>query len=65
MTDGLEPSPKQTGTTVFLRDESWFSAMRLIRLLIVLLICGLVALVCWLAGQQSSASSSVSVTEAR
>ena len=48
MNDGLKPSSEPTGTTVFLHRESWFSALRLIRLLIVLFICALVALVCWM-----------------
>ena len=35
-------------TTVFLHKESWVSPLRLIRLLIVMFVCALVALVCTL-----------------
>lgn len=44
MSDG--PQPLSDGTTLFLRKESWVSPLRLIRLLIVMFICVLVALVC-------------------
>jgi len=44
MNDG--PKPLSGDTTIFLRKESWVSPLRLIRLLIVMCICVLVALVC-------------------
>ena len=47
----MNDSTKQLSgnTTLFLRTEGWFSPLRLIRLLIVMFICILVALVCALA----------------
>ncbi|HTH46296.1 MAG TPA: hypothetical protein VMB21_02170 [Candidatus Limnocylindria bacterium] len=44
----MNDSTKQLSgnTTILLRKEGWFSPLRLIRLLIVMFICILVAMVC-------------------
>ena len=49
MRDELRQPSEPGGTTHFLRNESWFSRMRLLRLVYMLVIGAVVALVLWMA----------------
>ncbi len=48
MRDELRQATESNGTTLFLRNESWFSRMRLLRLVYMLAIGAVVALLLWL-----------------
>jgi hypothetical protein len=48
MRDELRQDSESNGTTMFLRNEPWFSRMRLLRLTYMLAIGAVVALVLWL-----------------
>ena len=48
MSDDLKPAAEPDGTTIFLRNEPWFSRMRMLRLLCMLAIGAVVALVLWM-----------------
>ncbi len=50
MSDDLRPATEPDGTTIFLRNEPWFSRMRLLRLVYMLAIGAVVALVLWMVG---------------
>ena len=50
MSDDLKPAAEPDGTTIFLRNEPWFSRMRLLRLVYMLAIGAVVALVLWRVG---------------
>jgi hypothetical protein len=48
MRDELRDATESNGTTLFLRNEPWFSRMRMLRLVYMLAIGAVVALVLWL-----------------
>ena len=48
MRDELRQASESNGTTLFLKNESWFSRMRLFRLVYMLAIGAVVALVLWM-----------------
>ena len=48
MRDELRPATESNGTTLFLKNESWFSRMRLLRLVYMLAIGAVVAFVLWM-----------------
>ncbi len=48
MCDELRKTSESAGTTLFLKTESWFSRMRLLRLVYMLGICAVFALLLWM-----------------
>jgi len=62
MRDELRDATESNGTTIFLRNESWFSRMRLLRLVYMLAIGAVVALVLWLVQSKSPSVTPVQDT---